>query len=220
MEAGKRLRDRVLSGYQLYQGLRLIDDPYDLDRVLSISDTLLRYAKAEDVQKVMDGVRWSPDGVSAVEERYRLQVPDRRELLEKPKGSFGQAFGEFLETHGIDPRADRPPEVVDDLTYLAAHLSETHDIWHVVTGFPPTLDGEAGLAAFGAAQTGSPFQSAIVAGVMINALRDRPWEIGAVLEAISRGWDMGKRAKPFVGVRWERFWFTPLRDVRGILGLG
>jgi ubiquinone biosynthesis protein Coq4 len=39
------------------------------------------------------------------------------------------------------------------------------------------------------------------------------------IDAIGRGWEMGKRAKPLFGVRWDQLWTVPLETVRKSLGI-
>jgi ubiquinone biosynthesis protein Coq4 len=39
------------------------------------------------------------------------------------------------------------------------------------------------------------------------------------LEAITRGWQMGKSARTLFGVRWEELWNRPIADVRKLLGI-
>jgi ubiquinone biosynthesis protein Coq4 len=36
----------------------------------------------------------------------------------------------------------------DDTSYLLLRLRQTHDLWHVVTGFSTNVPGELGLKAF------------------------------------------------------------------------
>lgn len=209
-----RVQDVILKGFQLYQGIKLVQDPTDLSRVLSLSDSLLANATPADLEKFASLIRWSPDAVEAVETRYRFEIPGVEQLLSLSPGSLGHALGEFCNTHNLDPKAVRPPEVHDDLTYLAAHLSESHDIWHVVTGFAPDLDGEAGVAAFSAAQYGSPFQFAIVAGGLLTGIQKTPELLGSRMDSIVKGWELGKTSTPILGVRWGDLWETPLVEIR------
>ena len=212
-----KMREQMVNGYQIYQGIRALANPYDLERILKLSETSLRFASPDDAQRAAEAVRWSEDGLAAVKDHYRMKWPTVDALEAMPPGSFGAAVAAFLRTHGIDPANLRTPDVVDDLTYLAAHLTETHDLWHVITGFPPTLTGEAGLAAFGVAQTGSPLQVAICAGALLNGLSDDRWGQGARLAAIAHGWEQGTAAAPLVGMRWDHYWETPLEALRSKL---
>jgi ubiquinone biosynthesis protein Coq4 len=41
----------------------------------------------------------------------------------------------------------------------------------------------------------------------------------ARFDAIVKGWEMGRRARPLFGTRWDELWATPLSDVRRSLGI-
>jgi ubiquinone biosynthesis protein Coq4 len=38
-------------------------------------------------------------------------------------------------------------------------------------------------------------------------------------DAIARGWDMGRRARPLFGTRWDQLWATPIDEVRRSFGV-
>lgn len=215
----KKVEGMIFNGYQVYQGLRILRDRTRLDRVLALSDALLKRATQEDLDTLTQHIRWSPEAVAAIEERYRLEIPEVDQLLGFPENSLGREFGRFLQQNGINPAEVKPPEVSDDLTYLAAHLAETHDLWHLVTGFSVDLNGEAGVAAFAAAQYASPFQYAIIAGTLLTGVHKTPWDLGRRMDAITRGWTLGKKAYPLLGIRWDEMWELPLADVRRRLGI-
>ncbi len=103
---------------------------------------------------------------------------------------------------------------------MRAHLYETHDIWHVVTGFGTDWKSEIGLQAFYLAQVPGPLPATLLA---VACLRIAVYEMTAredVMREIVRGWTMGKQAKALFGTRWNELWTTPLEDVQRQLGLG
>ena len=120
---------------------------------------------------------------------------------------------------GLDPSALPTLEANDDSGYLRAHLYETHDIWHAVTGFHTDVAGELGLQAFYLAQIPSRLSSAILAGGFINTVAYAFPDRDARMRQIVRGWVLGKRAKNFFGVDWASLWATPLDEVRALLGV-
>ena len=106
----------------------------------------------------------------------------------------------------------------DDHSFLRAHLYETHDVWHVATGFGTDIAGELGLQAFYAAQLGGKLPTLLLGGGLLHAALREPGDLDRRMEAIARGWDLGRSAHPLFGVRWERFWAQPLEEVRRDLG--
>ena len=122
-----------------------------------------------------------------------------------------------MPARGLDPGALPSLQVTDDASFLRAHLYETHDVWHVVTGFDNEWQSEIGLQGFYLAQFPGAL-SAVLLG--LGCLRVGIYDIASrepLMSAIVRGWVMGKRARPFFGVRWDRLWDKPLADVRSLL---
>ncbi len=121
--------------------------------------------------------------------------------------------------NGLEPSALPSLATPNDHAYLRAHLYETHDVWHVVTGFATDWHSEIGLQAFYLAQIPGPLSAVLVA---VGCLRIGAFEMESrdnVMNAIVRGWTIGKRARPFFGVRWNELWNVPLADVRKLLGV-
>jgi ubiquinone biosynthesis protein COQ4 len=208
------LETMLSKAYQLYQGVRILKSPEDLTPVLKLSNSLLNQATQSELAEFSDKIRWTPEAVAAIESRYRLVIPNLTELMMFPKGTLGHEFAQYLHYENIDPRDISTPPVDDDLSYVAAHLAETHDLWHLLTGFASDLDGEAGLAAFAAAQYGSPFQYSIVAGTLLIGLQRAPWALASRMTAITKGWQMGLNSYPLLGVRWGEDWETPLERLK------
>jgi ubiquinone biosynthesis protein COQ4 len=78
------------------------------------------------------------------EERAHVltKLVDRDSLARLPDGSFGRAYLDFVEREnisaaGIRAAADQGmkntlPALLD---YVSARMRDTHDLWHVVTGY-------------------------------------------------------------------------------------
>src|SRR5215472_2606721 len=119
-----------------------------------------------------------------------------------------------MVARGLDP-ADIPyREHRDDGTFVQAHLYETHDIWHAVTGFETDIAGELGLQAFYSAQVDGDLPRLLVIGGLINAGLQGGGDWSRRLEAVAKGWSLGKRARPLFGVEWDELWGLPLDEVR------
>jgi ubiquinone biosynthesis protein Coq4 len=107
----------------------------------------------------------------------------------------------------------------DEHAFLRAHLYETHDVWHVVTGFATDFVAELGLQGFYLAQVPGPLPALLAAtGFVRGAIYDRSI-IPTVIDDLSRGYQMGKAARPLFGVRWDELWSVPLAEVRRRFGV-
>lgn len=197
-------------------GWRLVKDPDRLDEVIQIADDLGHGPAIDDI---LNHVRHDqPGGPEALRTQARVRV-DLIHLRTLPDGSFGREVARFLDERKLNPD-DLPHRAVsDESSWLRAHLFETHDVWHVATGFDTDVPGEAGLQAFYMAQFPARLAPILLAIVFINTVIYRFDEKDARMDAITRGWQLGKAAAPLIGVRWDQLWELPLTAVRARLRL-
>jgi ubiquinone biosynthesis protein Coq4 len=174
-----------------------------------------RFARWESV---VDHLRRDPRTAAAVRDR-RPFGPIRLDALEVlPEGTLGRVFSDHCRTRAIDPNLVHVPPT-DEVGWMLNHTYQTHDIWHVVTGWGNDLTGEVGLAGFYAAQLGSPaFFGYMLALVQLNVIWRRA-DLAQVFDAISAGYPMGKRCEPLFGADWEALWALPLGEVRERFGV-
>jgi ubiquinone biosynthesis protein COQ4 len=158
----------------------------------------------------------------------RLSGPIELEKLERlPAGSLGCEFARHCRLRSLDPNLIHvPPD--DEVGWFLNHLYQTHDIWHVVTGWGNDLPGEVGLGAFYAAQLRSPtFFGYMVALIFFNVIWRRA-DLDEVFAAFSAGFAGGRKAQPIFGTDWGSLWELPIEQVRerfaidraGIVGEG
>ena len=150
---------------------------------------------------------------------FRLGTIDLDALASLPRGSLGERFGTHMIEAKLDPAAIPTLPSEDAGSYVSAHLYETHDIWHVVTGFGTDVAGEMGLQAFYFAQFPAFLSAAILSAALLNTMMFAMDDRDRRMEATARGWDLGKRAKPLFGVNWAARWNEPLEDVRASLAI-
>jgi ubiquinone biosynthesis protein Coq4 len=200
--------------------VRLIRDPNRLGEVFSLADHLIDAAPPGRADDIVDQIRRSsPEAARAFLDKPRVGRFDLTELAALPKGTLGQVFAEHMNANGLDPSALPSIPSRTEIEFFRAHLYETHDIWHAVTGFGTTVAEELGLQAFYLAQIPGGLPAAILGGSFFNTLLYKMDERDARMRAIVRGWLLGKRAQPFFGVRWGELWSVPMLEVRRRLGV-
>lgn len=172
-------------------------------------------------QKLLEGLQRDPDVSAAIARRPELGEIDLDALEALPDGTLGHAFAEFLRGHGFQPGdiTPDPNRTGTEADYVVNHLRETHDLWHTVTGFGTDVAGELGLQAFYLAQIHGPVPLILLAGGLLNGLRQGPDEVARRMDLISSGWRMGRAARSLVGVDWASSWERPLIEVRSELAL-
>jgi ubiquinone biosynthesis protein COQ4 len=211
------LLDTVGAARALWSFVDLVRHPDHLDRVFQLSDRMTR-RRTQVLGEIRDHYSRDPECAAALAGRVRLAV-DLAELSALPPGSLGRVFAEHMKANGLDPAAIPNLTADDELDFIRAHFYETHDVWHAVTGFRTDVAGELGLQAFYSAQGPGGLPLVLLAMGFLNTALYALGEREARLDAITRGWDMGRRAKPLFGVRWDRLWTTPIDDVRRMLGV-
>ena len=100
-----------------------------------------------------------------------------------------------------------------------AHLFETHDLWHVATGWGNDEIGEVGLGGFYLAQLGLPLIAIMLVLILVNTVTRRPTTLRERMDALVAGYQMGKAASPLFGLRWDELWSKPLAELRSELRL-
>jgi ubiquinone biosynthesis protein COQ4 len=195
----------------------LVRHPEHLDRVFEIADAMSGQRR-DVMEKMRDAFARDPRGAAALREKHRLVVR-LGELQKLPSGTMGRTYADHMRDNGLDPAAIPSLPSAGEIEFMRAHLYETHDVWHAVTGFETDVAGELGLQAFYAAQTPGGLPLLLMAMGFLNtalyAMGDREHR----LDAITRGWQMGKDAQPLFGVRWDELWERPIDEVRVTLGV-
>lgn len=194
---------------------QLSQDPNKLERVFELGDA---GENRKIFEEVAAHVGRHPRGARALRECPRVGEIDTSELVKLPEGTLGRVFADHMIANGLDPKAIPIPVIAPgDLRYIKAHLRETHDIWHVVTGFDTDVAGEIGLQAFYLAQFPAHLSAALIAMAFVHLATKNLGASDAVMNEIMRGWTIGKRADMFFGFEWAKHWATPLEDVRRML---
>ncbi|PTL75884.1 Coq4 family protein [Vitiosangium sp. GDMCC 1.1324] len=195
----------------------LIKDSDRLDQVFELVDAV--NAQPDAARRLMETVAQDSQLAHAVLKRPRLGRVDMDALAQLPEGTLGRAFVGFLRQNGLDPNALPVREADDAVSYLQAHLLETHDLWHVVTGFGPDPVDELGLQAFYLAQNHSRVALSIIMTGVISTFLHRFDRHEAMMTRVTRGWLLGRRAKRLIGTDWKQLMDRPLEEVRTMFGL-
>jgi len=198
----------------------LASDPDDLPKVFTVIESLPGRSPA----LMLSRMRASATGrcILADKPDLRVQLADRDALRELPEGTLGRAYLELVEregmtTKGIVDASDegmvRRDEVIEEQRTISDRMRDTHDLWHVVTGYGPDLLGEAALLCFTYAQTKHP-------GIALIALLAILKSVPNARPVMIEGYRRGKRAEWLPAVAWEGLLARPLTEVRALLHIG
>lgn len=210
----------MLSPIDVIRGLRAVVritiDPTQLDDVFVLASL------AEDspqLHRLIDELRASSLGKKALADRPRLGRVDQDALAKMPAGTLGRAYADFMSARGLRHEDLVLVEGDGEFDFLRNHLRETHDLWHVATGFDTDVAGELGVQAFYLAQFNGPLPVMLIAIGMVNALFRDMDDAPRRMAAMARGWVLGRRAQQLFGVRWAERWEQPVEELRRELSL-
>lgn len=186
----------------------LVRDPNRLDQVLVLSQAVNLGTIVRAASRLVE----SAEGRALLDEQPRIDRDhvDFDALERLPDGTLGREYIRFLHDNAITPDVFAElPDVGDTrAAYLMLRMRQTHDLWHVLTGFSADLRGEILLQAFTYAQTGAPSAFMLT---FVGTVRYRyPGQTKEVREAFQRG----KRAGFLPTFRWEDHWATPVAELR------
>lgn len=168
----------------------------------------------------------NPVAKEMLEERYLSPVPDPEYLASLAEGSLGREFSRYLSENDLDVNLLRESAFIEahsargeDVGYLAERGFQLHDLFHVLTGFDTTPLGEVRVVSFTVAQMPAPYPAMIIATRPLQMVLYKPELLPIVMDAVTEGWALGRRAKALMAVHWEEYWTCPLADLRAEYGL-
>src|SRR6266511_3895725 len=139
-----------------------------LDEVFELNDQLLSLRQPGEAEIVVDEFKRAPAGEDALRRRHRLGHLSLPALVDMPPDTLGGAFARFMRARGLAPENLPNKPASTELDYIVAHLYETHDLWHVLTGFDTDPAGELALQAFLLAQTRAYLPLLVITAMSLN----------------------------------------------------
>ena len=163
----------------------------------------------------------NPAAGEMLESRYLSPTPDVAYLETLPEGTLGREFARYLTDNQLDANLLRESAFIEahrargeDVGYLAERGFQLHDLFHVLTGYDTTPLGEVRVVSFTVAQTPAPYPAMIIASRPLQTVLYKPELLPVLMDAITEGWALGRRAKPLMNVPWEEYWEQPLSELR------
>ncbi|NJL02085.1 MAG: ubiquinone biosynthesis protein, partial [Spirulinaceae cyanobacterium SM2_1_0] len=138
----------------------LMVDGESLQPVYEMSEVLLEMPAFEQAAQHL---KQDPDSAALIRDRYIPPTYDLDQLLTYPTDSLGYQFAAAMKSTGFDPNLHAGMTAESDARYVELRLSQTHDIWHIVTGFDTSEIGEIGLQAFHLPQFPYPLAAVLLA---------------------------------------------------------
>ena len=150
-----------------------------------------------------------------MKERKRLPEIDLNSLAALPVGTLGHTFAVTARKRGIDPNLVEKMPAENDGDWLMAYAYETHDFWHLLTGFYYNLEGEFGVAGFYMGQLPRfSFIAFFSAILMLRTVWNDRDAVATHTRAFVEGYEMGRNAECLFGLDWASAYDRNIEELR------
>lgn len=172
----------------------------------------------ESKEKILRYYSRSDYATQAIKNKIRFKIKVN-ELKNLPPESLGFSLYKHIASLGdyYSELSSLPAQT--DYDYIAAHLYESHDVWHAVLGLDTSIDDEVNLQAFLAAQSPGYLFNLFCILHLIGVLFSRPFQFKARCRELDQFHQSGKKAKHLFGVNWNKFMSKDLNSVRAEFGI-
>lgn len=211
-------RGRILRS--IYAAFMLARDPNQTKYVFMIGRA--QDDIAEDQRQA--GLIADPFKCEALEAMWRGRFAAERydidALVKLPVDTLGGAYARHMKANRLKPDYCNDEQPRHRMAWLRTRIHQTHDIWHLLTGFGTDEFGEVGLQGFYLAQFPNGQAAMIAAGAILKSvLRARFAELQRHVDAFCFGYCAGRRAESLLAVRWEELWSENLDGLRRRYGI-
>ncbi len=197
-----------------------VKDPSRTEELLKLTGNP-RVMGGTNHQLVFDKIAQSPSASSVIKER-RLAKWDLGKLAQLPPESLGRTYYEHLKRNALDEKFYFDLEEhanLSDIEFVRLWIRWTHDILHVLTGFDTSVEGEAGLQAFGYAQLRTKGSAFLIAIAFLHNVLYHPERLTRLFEEIVRGYQLGIRGSILFGEDFNIHWTDKISDYQRELNL-
>ncbi len=204
---------------------KLIADKEDTTQVFHIIQALNGDSARRDFLKFMK----SSKALELLQRQTFLPdiLDDHAPLKTLPKGTVGRTYVDFMEREGLTAHGlvnesleqrKLHEQYDDDLLWYVNRIRDTHDMYHILTGYGRDALGEAALLGFTHSQHGGMGISfiAYMGQRQISKAAPRAADVKAV---IAEGRRNGRAAKRLIEQDIEAILDQPLQEVRDTLGI-
>ena len=177
---------------------------------------LLKFTRSPNYQALRERKAFLPD-----------ILDDHAPLKALPKGTVGRTYVDFMEREGLTAHGlvnesleqrQHHKQYDDDLLWYTNRLRDTHDMYHILTGYGRDALGEASLLGFTHGQHGGMGISFIAFMGARQIAKEAP-RGARVRESLAEGRRNGKIAKRIIELDIETILDKPLADVREQLNI-
>lgn len=201
----------------------------------NIEDTFLlanRLRGSSQMQACINRLMQDPDSREMILSKRRPKKRSPEELARLEQGTLGRIYYEIIKQEDLSydyaPATEYFHHLEADADYVNYIVFNTHDFYHIVSGFALDVFGEAGARSLLVAQCGYPPMALTdVVNLLSSWLSNDICPTSAtdteddgqlsqvyLLEVMALGIRMAKDCRPLFGVNWDALLHLPLDAVR------
>lgn len=193
------------------------------------------WAHAPDAVKAdyVDQVMADANHRAFVEEGHFADPLDLDMLRGLPADSLGRQYHDWIvdnglaaaiatdyrDFHALLEESGHLDGMPQEMRYAVLRGFQIHDFLHVLTGYDSSGRGEIALQAFCLAQLQFPYFGMWMSVVTTRMTFADPRMIVPMMDAITDGWQHGRRTPNLQHEKWETLVAQPLADVRARVGI-
>ncbi|NJN51120.1 MAG: hypothetical protein HC809_04420 [Gammaproteobacteria bacterium] len=220
--------DRGFSEYLL----KAVDNPAQYG-VHQLFNDWWRFAPDAVKDKYLKDFRNLPDHKAFIADGHYADPISIAQLNDHAEGTFGRAYYHFIVDNNLEEKiainyrmfhehlekSGALTGMPSEIRYAVLRGFQVHDFMHVVTGYDSSPRSEIALQAFSLAQLKFPYFSMWMSVVTTRMTFIDPDMIVPTMDAITEGWQFGRRARNLAFEKWEARLDDPLTELRPKFGI-
>jgi ubiquinone biosynthesis protein COQ4 len=121
------------------------------------------------MQELTKKANLDADSLRLISERKLLKNIELHELQKLPAGTLGRVYADHMIALNLSPEFYEVLQIDNDDSYIMMRMRQTHDLWHMITGFDTSIPGELGLQGFMMSQSHSPSSALLIGAHLSNS---------------------------------------------------
>ena len=155
-----------------------------------------------------------PEIMECIRQKRPLSIPSIEKLLQHQTNTLGYHYGDFLKANNLNMVFYPNLKEMTDFNYVGMRLRQTHDLWHVLTGFSTKTEGEMGLLGFYLEQLNTPLSGLLIGLAFVNQSLYHPTNLRNTTEHLKAGLEMGRNAQQLFPLPFDQLLDKDLQELR------
>jgi len=197
-----------------WQFIKFINNPLDTKGIFKMTRSFQNSAPPEMIDRVLSPAVKNSGLPQDFEDHRWYHIPKMKDLAQYPEGTFGYEAAAFFKKNNLDENLFPKADFSSFPAYVTSRVYQSHDFWHILTGYSIELIDELALQAFAVGQYRQPLSLLIIAGGIIHILQKHPEKSAEIMNALFEGYLRGQQAEFLIDKNIFEWLDKPLEEVR------